>query len=47
LKQPINHGLQLKKLQNLKLTAFGDVDSGGNIDDRTSTSSFTIYLAFI
>jgi len=44
LKQTINHGLQLKNPKILKLEAFSDVDWGGNLDDRTSTSAFIIYL---
>ena len=44
LKQTINHGLQLKNPKILKLEAFSDVDWGGNLDGRTSTSAFIIYL---
>lgn len=44
LKQTINHGLQLRNLKILKLEAYSDADWGGNLDDRTSTSAFIIYL---
>jgi hypothetical protein len=44
LKNTLNHGLQLIKPQHLKLAAFSDADWGGNLDDRTSTSAYIIYL---
>ncbi|KAL2455647.1 putative mitochondrial protein [Abeliophyllum distichum] len=36
--------LFLKQSPTLSLTAFTDVDWAGNVDDRTSTSAYVIYL---
>lgn len=44
LKGTINLGLQLNKPPNLSLIAFSDSDWAGNVDDRTSTSSYIIFL---
>lgn len=44
LKLTINHGLSLKKPQHMQLHAFSDADWAGNLDDRTSTSAYIIYL---
>jgi hypothetical protein len=44
LKFTLNHGLMLKKPTHLQLQAYSDADWGGNIDDKTSTSAFIIYL---
>lgn len=44
LKATINFGILLKKTTALTLQVYTDVDWGGNIDDRTSTSAYLIYL---
>ena len=44
LKSIIYHGLFLKSKQHLHVTAFTNADYAENRDDRTSTSSYIIYL---
>ena len=44
LKGTLNHGLFLRKHSPLHLHAFADADWAGNLDDRTSTSGYIIFL---
>lgn len=44
LKSIIRHGLFLKKDQKLHLSAFVEANWAGNHDDRTSTSTYIVYL---
>ncbi|WRX13866.1 Reverse transcriptase [Theobroma cacao] len=44
LKYTIYHGLFLQRHQQLCVNAFTDADWAGNRDDRTSTSTYIIYL---
>ena len=45
LKGTIHHGLFLGKASFLSLTAFSDADWAGNLDDRTSTTGYIIFLS--
>ena len=40
----LNHGLYFRKSSPLSLHAFSDADWAGNIDDRTSTSAYVVFL---
>ena len=44
LKGTIQHGLILTKNSSLHLTAFSDADWGGDLDDRTSTTGYILFL---
>ncbi|XP_017982353.1 PREDICTED: uncharacterized mitochondrial protein AtMg00810-like [Theobroma cacao] len=44
LKGTIHHGLHLNKQSSLKIYAFNDFDWARNLDDRTSTTVYIIYL---
>lgn len=44
LKATIYHGLHLKRVSPLKLQAFSDADWPRNLDDRSSTSAYIVYL---
>jgi len=44
LKGIIFHGLHLRRHRNPSLHAFSDVDWAGNLDDRTSTTAYVIFL---
>jgi len=44
LKGTIFHGLHLHRHRNLSLHAFSDADWAGNLDDRTSTTTYVIFL---
>ena len=44
LKGTLNHGLFFRKHSPLCLHAFADADWAGNLDDRTSTSGYIIFL---
>ena len=44
LKGTLNHGLFLRKHSPLHLHAFADADWASNLDDRTSTSGYIIFL---
>ncbi|CAL0317053.1 unnamed protein product [Lupinus luteus] len=44
LKLTMNFGLTLKKPTSLSLYAYSDADWGGNLDHRTSTYAFVIYV---
>ena len=44
IKHTMFHGLFIKKASPLQLVVFSDSDWAGNVDDRTSTSAFIIYL---
>ncbi|WMV23692.1 hypothetical protein MTR67_017077 [Solanum verrucosum] len=44
LKATIYHGLHLKRDSPLMLRAFSDADWAGNLDDRSSTSAYIVYL---
>ncbi|KAI4346069.1 hypothetical protein L6164_013151 [Bauhinia variegata] len=43
-KHTLNFGLPLKRPCHLCLQAYSDADWGGNLDDRTSTSTYVIFL---
>ncbi|WMV51321.1 hypothetical protein MTR67_044706 [Solanum verrucosum] len=44
LKATIYHGLHPKRDSPLMLRAFSDADWAGNLDDRSSTSAYIVYL---
>lgn len=44
LKGTFDYGLVLKKGNSLHISTFSDADCGGNLDDRTSTTGFIVYL---
>jgi len=44
IKGTINFGIILKNPSSFNLLAFTDADWGGNMDDRTSTSAYLIFL---
>jgi len=44
LKATINFGIFLKQPSSFHLYAFTDADCGGNVEDRTSTSAYLIFL---
>jgi hypothetical protein len=44
LKGTIFHGLHLRRHRNPSLHAFSDADWAGNLDDRTSTTTYVIFL---
>ena len=46
LKQTIFHGIQIHKVGLPILRTYSDADWAGNVDDRTSTSAYIIFLGF-
>ena len=44
LKGTIGHGLLLRRDSPITLHAFSDADWAGNLDDRTSTSAYVLFL---
>lgn len=44
LKGTLNHGIFLKRIENLTLQGFSDVDWAGDKDTRSSTSAYLIFL---
>jgi len=44
LKSTINHGILLRPPTTYNLVAYSDADWGGNVDDRTSTTAYIIFL---
>ena len=44
LKGTLDHGLHLKRLMNLEIIGFCDTDWALDLDDRRSTTGFSVYL---
>ena len=44
LKGTLDHGLHLKRLMNLEIIGFCDADWALDLDDRRSTTGFSVYL---
>jgi len=44
LKGTIHHGLSFTRSSSITLSAFSDSDWAGNLDDRTSTTAYILFL---